>query len=167
MPEWLKRVKPVAPIHPIFVHFTIALTSFSVICDFAGLYFQSESLYNTGWWALATSAIITLFTIASGFISRTRIAMEEGTALAFLRTHMALGPIFYGLLLIMTVWRASFWQAKSGLSGWYLLFATVVLLVMLIQGYLGGELVYRFGAEVKRIYPALPINQDDQYGNFP
>jgi uncharacterized membrane protein len=167
MREWLRFIKPAAPLHPIFVHFTIALTSFSVICDLTGLYFHSESLSSTGWWALATSAIITLFTIVSGFISRTRVAMEESTALAFLRMHMALGPIFYGLLLIMTVWRASVWQAKNGLSGWYLLYAAVVLLVMLIQGYLGGELVYRFGAEVKRIYPALPVNQDDQYGNFP
>jgi hypothetical protein len=34
--------------------------------------------------------------------------------------------------------------------------------VMTVQGYLGGELVYRYGAEVKRAYRKMPGHQADE-----
>ncbi len=37
----------------------------------------------------------------------------------------------------------------------------VVALVMGAQGYLGGELVYRYGAEVERDYRELPVRSAD------
>jgi hypothetical protein len=38
---------------------------------------------------------------------------------------------------------------------WYLAAMAGVMLVMVAQGYLGGELVYRYGAEVKFRYRKL------------
>lgn len=145
-----------APMHPIFVHFTIALTSASLIFDALGFFFNKPSLTAAGGWTLVGSAVMTLVTISTGLTSSTRAPIEEGEARSFLRAHMALGLIFYGLLIAITFWRVSLWQNGQGASWLYLAVLTFVALVMTIQGYLGGELVYRYGVEVEQAYRELP-----------
>jgi uncharacterized membrane protein len=145
-----------APLHPIFVHFTIALTGTSLAFDMMGSFFGVASLVTAGGWALAGSLLMTIFTIPTGITSRRRWPVEEGEARSFLRAHMALGPIFFGLLIAAGVWRAALWQAGQSPTWWYLLAMTAIVLVMTAQGYLGGELVYRYGAEVGGAYRKLP-----------
>ena len=69
---------------------------------------------------------------------------------------MALGLIFYGLLVAVTFWRVWLWQGGPGVSWLYLASLAAVSLVMTVQGYLGGELVYRYGVEVEQAYRELP-----------
>jgi uncharacterized membrane protein len=151
-----------APSHAIFAHFTIALTTSSLAFDAGGAVLGVESLAAAGWWTLAAASILTLLTLASGVSSRLRLPMEEGEARSFLRTHMSLGPAFYGLLLATTVWRASLWQRSATISVAYLAALGAVVLVMTVQGYLGGELVYRYGAEVTGQYRRLPSAREAQ-----
>jgi uncharacterized membrane protein len=145
-----------APMHPIFVHFTIALTAASLAFDALGFLFNAASLTAAGFWALNGSAVMTFFTVASGMVSSMRVPVEEGEARSFLRAHMALGPIFFGLLIGITVWRMTLWQGGRGVSWWYLAALGICALVMTAQGYLGGELVYRYGVEVEQAYRELP-----------
>ena len=148
-----------APMHPIFVHFTIALTSSSLIFDALGFFFDKTSLTAAGGWTLVGSALMTLATISTGLTSSTRAPIEEGEARSFLRAHMALGLIFYGLLVAVTFWRLSLWQRGQTVSWLYLAALAVMSLVMTVQGYLGGELVYRYGVEVEQSYRELPERQ--------
>jgi uncharacterized membrane protein len=150
-----------APLHPILVHFTIALMMASLGADTIGFLFDVASLADTGWWTMVGALAVTPLTIATGAVSRRRIPIEEGPARSFLRSHMALGPVIFGLLIAMAVWRAVFWQHDEFVSGWYLLGLYGVGLVMTVQGYLGGELVYRYGAEVKRAYREMPVHRAD------
>ena len=145
-----------APTHPIFVHFTIALTASSLAFDALGFFTGRASLKAAGGWTLVGSALLSLMTISTGLTSATRAPVEEGEARSFLRAHMALGLIFYGLLVAMTLWRLSLWQSGAGVSWWYLAALGAVSLVMTAQGYLGGELVYRYGVEVEQAYRVLP-----------
>jgi len=100
--------------------------------------------------------VMTLLTISTGLSSATRAPVEEGEARSFLRAHMVLGLIFYGLLVVVTFWRVALWRNTQGVSWLYLISLAVVALVMTIQGYLGGELVYRYGVEVEQAHRALP-----------
>jgi len=145
-----------APLHAIFAHFTIALTASSLAFDVGGVVLGVESLGAAAWWTLVAASVLTLLTLASGVASRLRLPMEEGEARSFLRAHMALGPTFYGLLLATTIWRAAVWERSADVSLAYLAALGVVVLVMTVQGYLGGELVYRYGAEVTGRYRRLP-----------
>jgi uncharacterized membrane protein len=154
--EAMSLFKMGAPMHPIFVHFTIALTASSLAFDALGFFLGRASLTAAGGWALVGSALMTLMTISTGLTSSTRAPVEEGEARSFLRAHMALGFIFYGLLVAITLWRLSLWQAGAGVSWLYLATMAVVSLVMTVQGYLGGELVYRYGVEVEQTYRELP-----------
>ena len=145
-----------APLHGIFVHFSIALTSTSVAFDVAAVLIGQRMLAAAGWWTLAASTVITAGTIATGISSRLRLSMEEGPARAYLRSHMALGPILFGLLLAMSVWRAALWD-RGEVTPWaYLAAAGGLLIVLVVQGYLGGELVYRFGANVEGRFRRMP-----------
>lgn len=157
----LGLIKLGAPLHPILVHFTIALTSVSLAFNAISFFFSVASLSEAAWWTLAVSVIATMFTLATGVTSRLRLAVEEGEARSFLRAHMALGPVFFGLLIGVSVWRAVLWETERGVSWWYLSTMAVVALVMGAQGYLGGELVYRYGAEVERDYRELPVRSAD------
>lgn len=152
----LKLFKLGAPMHPVFVHFTIALTSASLIFDALGFLLNKDSLTAAGGWTLVGSAVMTLMTISTGLTSSTRAPIEEGEARSFLRAHMALGLIFFGLLVAVTFWRVSLWQNGLGISWLYLASLAVVALVMTMQGYLGGELVYRYGVEVEQAHRELP-----------
>lgn len=151
-----------APLHAIFAHFTIALTASSLAFDIGAVVLGVESLAAAGWWTLAAASALTVLTLASGVSSRLRLPMEEGEARSFLRAHMALGPTFYGLLLAAMIWRATFWERSLPVSVAYLAALGAVVLVMAVQGYFGGELVYRFGAEVAGRYRQLPSAREVQ-----
>src|SRR5688500_14703887 len=146
----------VAPFHPILVHFSIALTAASFAFDLAAVVLEQPMLAIAGWWTLAASALATPLTVITGIVSRLRLPMEEGPARAYLRAHMALGPVFLGALLAMTAWRASLWERDADISWMYLAAMGVTICLMTVQGYLGGELVYRFAAEVRGKYAPLP-----------
>ena len=144
-----------APLHPILVHFTIALTVTSFAFDLFAFLAGIRSLIAAGWWTLAAAILVTVATIATGIRSRVRWPLAEGEARSFLRVHMALGPTLFGLLIAMGIWRGELWQAGSDVTWWYLAALAGVILVTAAQGYLGGELVFRYGAEVKFHYRQL------------
>lgn len=138
------------PVHPIFVHFTVALTSASFFFD-ALLYFGAR-VGDAGWWMLVSSVVSTVMTIATGIYERTHAAIPENQARRYLRLHMALGPTLFGALFCQCVWRALIWQNGWSLPGWYFAGALVVFVLLFAQAFLGGELVYRFGLEVRGDY---------------
>lgn len=145
----VKLFKFGAPLHPILVHFTIALVSVSLFFDAIGFLFSTPSFFNVGWWTLSTAFVLTIFTVITGVKSRMNLPIDEGEARSFLRSHLALGLIFFGMLLITTAWRAAIWQSGNVISWWYLSAIGTTAAAMGLQGYLGGELVYRYGAEVE------------------
>ncbi len=151
-----------APLHPIFVHFTIALTSASFLLDVAGWFLGARGLADAAWWSIVGAVLATVLTVVSGVTSRLRLPVEEGIeARAFLRLHMATGPIVFGLIVLTAVWRGVAWENAAAPSGWYLGWCALVLLGVAAQGYLGGEMVYRYGMEVKGTYRALRVSKAD------
>jgi uncharacterized membrane protein len=145
-----------SPMHPIFVHFTIALTASSLMFDLLGHFVTAQSLADAGWWTMTAAVPATLGALISGVTSRRRLPMEEGEARRWLRVHMALGPCFLGGLVAVVAWRCALGLARTPIPPSYLLAASALVMIMTVQGYLGGELVYRFGAEVKGGFPRLP-----------
>ncbi len=143
------RISCAAPLHPILVHFTIALTSTSLLFDVLGRVRHLPELAASAWWTLALSVLATVLTLTTGVISRLRLEIGEGPARSYLRLHMALGPAFFGMLIALAIWRGALWRAGEEVGWWYLAALALASAVMAIQGYLGGELVYRWGAEVK------------------
>lgn len=150
-----------APLHPILVHFTIALVATSLAIDLVVRIVGVSSLLTAAWWTIAAASVITIGTVATGVLSRRHVAIAEGAALGYLRFHAALGPTFLGCLIATTLWRATFWSRAIPPNIWYLIALGSVTIMMTVQGYLGGELVYRFGVGVRSAYTRLPLHRDD------
>jgi uncharacterized membrane protein len=149
-----------SPTHPIFTHFTIALTASSLVFDGLGRICNVSSLAAAGWWTIVGAVPAAIGALASGLTSRRRLAMEEGAARTWLRAHMAIGPSFLGGLVASAIWRASLWLETAAIPWAYLVALGAVVAAMTVQGYLGGELVYRFGAEVRERYEKLPNERE-------
>jgi uncharacterized membrane protein len=154
--ELRARLTLAAPTHPMWVHFTIALSVTAFCSDLLAALFGIRWWMNLGWWLIAADIPVTVTALATGLKARLQLPLEEGAARSFLRVHMALGPTVLGCLVLMGCWRGWLWQVGSGATAPYLVALAAVLLAIAVQGYLGGELVYRYGAGVRGRYRQLP-----------
>ena len=110
-------------------------------------------LYPFQWIALVTAALALLL-VGEALVGHYR----KGFALRAQYVPFVSG----GVLVALTFWRASLWQSGRSVSRVYLAALAFVSLVMTVQGYLGGELVYRYGVEVEQAYRELPGREADE-----
>lgn len=135
------------PVHPIVVHFPIALLTFSVIADFAGIFTHSSTLHYAGWWTLFGAAIMGVFTVAAGLFDMQRAKIPEAVHPRVHR-HMHVGIVLLLAIIGLAFWRWTFFKSDSGLSFIYLAAAGLAVALAAFQGWLGGELVYTDGVSV-------------------
>ena len=91
-------------IHPLIIHFPIALLSASVLFDILGVVFRKESLNHAGWWCLVCGVMGALAAVLTGFFADT-IYGHMGDPFPVFETHgtmqIAATLIFVGLF----IWR--------------------------------------------------------------
>jgi uncharacterized membrane protein len=133
------------PFHPATVHFPIALLALSVFADWVGHIRSNDSLTATGWWALLTAAMGAILAVITGLIDRTRPSIGA-SIYGVVNRHMYVGIAVLILISALTLWRWRTFASKNR-PGWaYLVVSAAVLGLTLYQGWLGGELVYVYGA---------------------
>lgn len=148
MPNW----------HPILVHFTIALYTISVLIYLFIMITQhcisknlSLDLLATARWCLWIAAFSTLLTIPAGFYAFNTVKHNE-ISHKIMSIHRNWGlttAIGICLLAGISIWR--YYKNKNYPSIPFLIGLLLIGITLLITGYLGGELVYRYGTGV--IFP--------------
>src|SRR3546814_16667775 len=93
------------PIHPMLVHFPIALLVFSVSADGAAYVTRIESLGSTGWWTLLGAAISALAAVAAGLFDMYR---AHRTGLSDDVHHRVHRPRLVGVALLVAVMATQF-----------------------------------------------------------
>jgi uncharacterized membrane protein len=141
--------------HPILVHFTIALyTTSAAVYIFTAITqrFLTNNLvldlYTTARWCLWIAAFSTFFTIAAGFYAFNTVQHNE-VSHRIMSIHRNWGlttAIGICLLAGISIWR--YYKNKNYPSFIFLGGLILVGTALLITGYLGGELVYRYGLGV-------------------
>jgi uncharacterized membrane protein len=138
-----------APLHPAFVHFPIALVVFSFITDLLGRFFNKPSLRSAGFWSLIGALVFGAITAATGYYDMTRTRGVLGDTLRYVDFHEVIGFILVGAVVILTAWRWFVYARKDRSPGFaYLIAALLVMGLVLFQGWYGGEMVYSQGAGV-------------------
>lgn len=139
----------ISPIHPRFVHFPIALSLAGVLFLVLGLLRRQERFTGYGQWSLMLGWLGIIAAVITGLIDQTR-APQEAAVTAVINQHITAGIallIASGLALYWPLRNKKLWTT-SARWGYLALLGAIVLLV-LVEGWLGGKLVYQYGVGVK------------------
>lgn len=140
------------PVHPILVHFPIALAVFAVGADGVGLLTGERSLSGAGAWAMIAAGAAGLVTGAAGFFDMQRLHRIDGidhAAHGRVHRHMYVGIAVVLVLAALAAWRGMLLWRGAAPPMLYIDAGLVTLALVALQGYLGGELVYGDGVFVK------------------
>lgn len=91
-------------IHPIVVHFVIAMVLFAVLCDCIGYFTRNARLYEVSWWNLFFATISIFIAIIFGQIEA-GLAEPYAAAESTLNLHTFLGWSLSGIIASVTAWR--------------------------------------------------------------
>ena len=134
--------------HPIVVHFAVALTVTSVICDLLAIIGEEDDLRIVGAWTLVFGAAAAGFAVLSG-LSAADVAGATGEAGATVLSHRNFAFATTAFLLPPAAWRFALrGRLPDRFAGlyWTLVFVGVALLF--VTGWYGGAAVYRYGVGV-------------------
>jgi uncharacterized membrane protein len=139
-----------APFHPRFVHFAIALCVVGAVFVALGLLRQRERWIGYGQINLLIGWAGVMIAVATGLIDQSA-APDDAAVQAVINQH-----ITAGIALLIAVGLALYWPLRNkrlfseGRGRWgFLALLVVIVALVAIEGWLGGKLVYQYGVGVK------------------
>ena len=144
------------PVHPILVHFPVALVPLAAVAEVIGFLVPAPSLSQAGAWAIGAAAVIAIPTAAAGWFDMLRAPLSDEVH-RHVHRHRAVGLVLTAILLALAAWRAWLFFQSSSVSMFYLDALVLTAALTAFQGWLGGELVYRHGVSVR-----LPDAEDKE-----
>lgn len=137
------------PFHPILVTIPIGAWVSSLIFDIVTQVGNtgSKSLTEASYWLIGIGVVGALLAAIFGLMDLVRI--PRGTrALRFGLTHMMLNLVVVGVFVGDFLWRHDSYYETARVGGGQLALSAVGIGVLLISGWIGGMLAYRFGVRV-------------------
>jgi uncharacterized membrane protein len=132
-------------IHPIVVHFVIAMVLFAVLCDMIGYFTKNLRLYEVSWWNLVFATVSIFIAVIFGQIEA-GLAEPYNAAVSTLDLHTLIGWSLSGILAGVTGWRYVIrLQPNPQLPIAYLTVSLLLAALVLFQTYLGDLLVWVYG----------------------
>ncbi|MCU0547950.1 MAG: DUF2231 domain-containing protein [Leptolyngbya sp. Prado105] len=132
-------------IHPIVVHFVIAMVLFAFVCDIAGYVTRNPKLAEVSWWNLFFSTIAIFIAVIFGQVEA-GLAEPYSAAVATLNLHTLLGWSLSGILAAITGWRYVIRsQNQPQLPIPYLIASVILVTLVVVQTYLGDLVVWVYG----------------------
>ena len=136
---------PVSHLHPMLVHFPIALIVFGFIAEFAALIFKKDvSLSKLGFYLLIAGTLTAIIALFTGAFFTSEMT---GAAGKIQETHAMFAGITLGLLIVVSILRI-FLKIKNKENTdlkWvaFVLYGLAAISVS-ITGFYGGTLVYDY-----------------------
>jgi len=136
------------PIHPMVVHFPIALLSASVFFDLLSSRWRPDELRTVSLYTLILGLAGGLVSVITGALAEEAVE-HSGVPEWVLEIHETLGFatfwVFAGLLGLRTAeWLGWIQERRS----WSIAFGLGGVVILFVASYYGGSLVYEFGAGV-------------------
>ena len=132
-------------IHPMFVHFPIALVIIGFVADLTSHFIKKEAcLSKAGFYMLLAGTVMAVLALLSGLLFTSEM---EGAADEISDTHQLFAWIAVSLLIVTSLLRIYLASQKSEKSKLKLLaFALYALAVVFVglTGFYGGTLVYDY-----------------------
>ena len=138
------------PVHPILVHFPIALLFTSVFFDFTAMISKRDSFRQTGFWLLILGWFGGLAATLSGFWSEEAVEKMGRVPEPAIERHEFLAIatlVVFAVLFLIRRWKNARPSFQKNIA--YAVIAAIGLALLSTTGFLGGDLVYRYGAGVQ------------------
>jgi uncharacterized membrane protein len=142
-------------IHPIVVHFVIAMVLFAFLCDVIGCLTENKRMHEVSWWNLFFATLSIFIAVMFGQIEA-GLAEPYKAAEATLNLHTLLGWSLSGILAAITAWRyilRSRDPQKVPLS--FMGASTLLTGLVFFQVYLGDKLVWVYGLHTVQVVEAV------------
>jgi len=139
-------------LHPVFVHFTVALVLVATACALASKVLKgshAEHSVIVARWLFLIAALLTVLTVAAGIYAFNTVNHDDQSHEVMLE-HRTLALIAFALILVTAI---LFYlkRKETVVSILALLFALGASGMVLSAAWHGGELVYEFGLGVKSL----------------
>lgn len=142
-------------IHPIVVHFVIALVLFAFFCDVIGYFTGKTRLFEVSWWNMCLATIAVFVAVILGQFEA-GLAHPYTAAKPVLGLHTIIGWSLSGIIAAITAWRYVIRIRNPHKISIYYLGAGLLLTVIVgLQVYLGDELVWVYGLHTVPVVEAL------------
>ncbi|MEQ9356262.1 DUF2231 domain-containing protein [Coleofasciculus chthonoplastes] len=141
-------------IHPIIVHFVIAMVLFAFVCDIIGYFSRRYHLFEVSFWNLFVAAIAIFFAVFFGQLEAS-LAKPYPAAQSTLNWHSVTGWSLSAIVVAITAWRFAI-RSRDPLKipPAYLGVATFLVSLVLFQMYLGSQLMWVYGLHLEPIVEA-------------
>ena len=136
------------PLHPAFVHFPLGILPLVPLWDLLGIVRGEPYWWTIAFWTAVAGVAIAGITLTTGFLDYAALPEDERitrTADRHMYVMLAAGGIFIGRLLA----QGGAAPPAGGSSILALALSVVGAVLLLLGGWLGGELVYEHGVGVK------------------
>jgi uncharacterized membrane protein len=138
-------------LHPVLTHFPIALFTVGLLFDLLAVLLKNTRLENVGWWSQVSGSVGLAAAIVSGLLAKSAIQIP-GQAISTFETHEQIAFLVAALAASLLLWRiSSLMLLPPRMKTVYLLLMAIMVVVMWIGAWYGGELVYSFGTGVRMI----------------
>jgi uncharacterized membrane protein len=152
-PEMFSAILPgiagLENIHPLFVHYPIALFTAFFLFDFFGTVAKKEKLRYVASCLLYVGTIAAAFTVVAGLFAADSVEHGEDVH-EIMERHEHIGIAVLSLSLFLSAWRLKQWglHSKSG-NTIFLCLAGFLCVLLSLGADLGGLMVYQYGVSVK------------------
>ncbi|MBE9531313.1 MAG: DUF2231 domain-containing protein [Proteobacteria bacterium] len=136
-------------LHPMVVHFPIALLSSFLLLEFLSIFLKSESLKTGATWMLYLGTLGTVVAVLAGFRAAGAVGHDEAVH-AIMETHEHLGLTVLLISIVLSLWRIlTAGRLKGTLRLIYLALAVIMVITMSFGADYGGLMVYTHGVGIK------------------
>ncbi|MBE9139144.1 DUF2231 domain-containing protein [Nodosilinea sp. LEGE 07088] len=143
-------------IHPIVVHFVIAMALFAFVCDVIGYFTKNPRYFEVSWWNMCFATVSIFIAVIFGQV-------EAGLAMPYvpavestLNLHTILGWSMSGIIAAITGWRYVLrMKDAQTIPIAYLGAGAVLTGLVFFQTYLGDKLVWIYGLHTTEVVNAI------------
>ncbi len=139
-------------IHPLIVHFPIALFTTFLLLEILSMIRRNERLYYAASWTLYMGIIFAVTAIFLGMQAALSVP-HGGSIHSIIDQHQSYATTATGIAAVLALWRIVAGERLITLAParWvHLLLAMVMVLMIFLTADLGGLMVFKFGVGVNR-----------------
>ncbi len=151
-------------IHPLVVHFPIALLSVFFVLDLVGTLAKKQQWREVASSFLYLGTLAALFTVIAGHIAADTVA-HGANVHAIMEKHEDLGMAILSLATALSAWRLKHKGLFQGyVNGVFLALSALLCVLIVLAADLGGLMVYQYGVAVKAV-PVTESAHDHQHAD--